>query len=86
MSNFNNMTARITKEDVVITAKIKVTSKIKVDDGQTTLYFGPDYNDERNKEWAKYTPGLALSMTVLDSVAEKFEYGQAFTLYFEEAE
>ena len=68
------------------TAKIKVTGKTPVTDGQTILNFGPDYlTDEgkaQNKEWAKYTPALSLGMTVLDSVAEHFEVGQAFTLTF----
>jgi hypothetical protein len=69
-----------------ITAKIKVTGKTPVTDGQTTLNFLPDYlTDEgkaQNKEWAKYTPCLQLSMTVLDSIAEQFEPGQPFTLTF----
>jgi len=64
------------------TAKIKVTVKNPVSDGQTSLTFGADYADDRNKEWAKYTPGLTVMMTVLDSVAERFEVGQAYTLTF----
>ena len=56
-------------------------------DGQTRLGFQADYNDERNKEWAKYTPGLAVQMTVLDDVAEKqFERGGRYLLTFERAE
>jgi hypothetical protein len=64
------------------TAKIKVTGKTPVTDGQTILNFGADYADDRNKEWSKYTPALSLGMTVLDSVAERFELGQSFTLTF----
>lgn len=68
------------------TAKITVQGKTAAGDGQTLLTFAPDYNDGRNKEWAKYTPALSLSMTVLDSVAEHFTPGQAYVLTFEPAE
>jgi hypothetical protein len=64
------------------TAKIRLTGKTAVTDGQTILNFSPDYAPGRNKEWAKYTPALSLGMTVLDSVAERFELGQSFTLTF----
>jgi len=64
------------------TAKIKLTGKTPVTDGQTNLNFMPDYADDRNKEWSKYTPALQLSMTVLDSVAEHFTLGTAYTLTF----
>lgn len=55
-------------------------------DGQTALHFQADYNDERNKEWSKYTPILNLQMTVLDSVAEHFNLGGRYLLTFELAE
>ena len=64
------------------TAKIKVTSKTPNTDGQTNLNFGADYSDDRNKEWAKYTPIINVTMVVLDSVAEHFYVGQPFTLTF----
>lgn len=68
---------------VNITAKIKVTSKSAPQYGdQVTLSFSPDYDDERNKEWAKFTPALSLSMTVKEEVAAHFAEGQAFTLTF----
>lgn len=54
--------------------------------GQTTLFFQADYNDERNKAWAMYTPALAVQMTVLDSVAEQFTQGGRYVLTFELAE
>lgn len=68
------------------TAKITVQGKTSAGDGQTLLTFAPDYNDGRNKEWAKYTPALSLSMTVLDSVAEHFTPGKAYVLTFEPSE
>lgn len=68
------------------TAKIKCSSKLEPSDGQVSLGFAADYADERNKEWAKYTPALSVSMTVLESVAERFEPGKAYTLTFEESE
>lgn len=65
-----------------VTAKIKVTGKTPISDNQTTLIFGVDYSDDRNKEWARFTPILNLSLVVLDSVAEQFDLGQPFTLTF----
>jgi hypothetical protein len=66
-----------------ITAVASLYTKGESSDGQTALAFGADYNDERNKEWAKYTPGLSVNMTVIDSVAEKFEQGGRYLLTFE---
>lgn len=54
--------------------------------GQTRLEFNADYSDERNKEWAKYTPGLGLQLTVLESVGEQFEQGGRYLLTIERAE
>lgn len=70
-----------------VTAKVFLSGKTPLNDGQTTLVFSADYADGRNKEWAKYTPSLSLNMVVLDEVAEKFgEYGARFTLTFEKEE
>ena len=65
------------------TAVATLHSKADAGLGQTTLGFSADYNDERNKEWAKYTPALGVTMTVLDSVAEGFEQGARYLLTFE---
>lgn len=70
----------------MVTAKIKLASKGEASDGQVALQFNADYEDGRNKEWSKYTPALGLTMTVLESVAEKFETGGAYTLTFEKSE
>lgn len=69
-----------------VTAKIKVTRHEPVSDDQVQLEFGPDYNDGRNKEWAKYTPAFSLSMVVKDTVAEHFPMGKEFTLTFSESD
>jgi hypothetical protein len=65
------------------TAVATLSSKTDAGSGQTALAFHADYNDERNKEWAKYTPGLSVQMTVLDSVGEQFEQGGRYLLTFE---
>jgi hypothetical protein len=65
------------------TAVATLYSKGESNNGQTPIHFSADYDDERNKEWAKYTPALSVSMTVLDSVAEKFERGGRYLLTFE---
>jgi len=69
-----------------ITAVASLYTKKDAGNGQTALAFGADYNDERNKEWAKYTPGLSVQMTVLDSVGEQFEQGGRYLLTFERAD
>jgi hypothetical protein len=63
------------------TLKIKLTGRTEVDNGeQVQLHFQPDYDDERNKAWAKYTPALSLSFTVRsDAAAASFEVGDTFT-------
>lgn len=69
------------------TAKVFLSGKMPSGDGQTSLSFTADYADGANKEWAKYTPALSLSMTVLDEVAEQFgEHGTKYTLTFEPSE
>lgn len=71
---------------MALTAKIVLRSKGPVLDGQVALEFVPDYNDGRNKEWAKYTPGMSLHMTVLESVADQLEAQGAYTLTFTPSE
>jgi hypothetical protein len=65
------------------TAVATLNTKQDAGNGQTSLFFAADYNDERNKEWSKYTPALGVNMTVLDSVAERFEQGARYLLTFE---
>lgn len=65
-----------------IGAVAKVATKEPIGDGQTRLTFQADYNDERNKEWAKYTPAFAVQMNVLDEVAENFEQGETYLVTF----
>lgn len=65
------------------TAKIFLSGKTQMSDGQTSLNFTADYADGANKEWAKYTPALQMAMTVLDEVAADWEFGDHFTLVFE---
>lgn len=67
---------------MAITAKVKCYRKVE-EGGQTVVDFCADYEDGRNKEWAKYTPGLSLSMGLNEQAAEHFEQGKAYTLTFE---
>lgn len=68
------------------TAKLFLTTKTLVPDDQVHLEFGPDYADGRNKEWAKYTPGLTLRLTVLAEVAERFTEGKSYVMTLTEEE
>lgn len=68
-----------------VTAKIVCQTKLESGEGedrQVTTTFVPDYNDGRNKEWARWTPGLSLTMGLRGSVADQFEVGSAYTLTF----
>ena len=65
-----------------VSAKVRLERTQEGDD-QTVLYFVPDYNDNRNKEWAKYTPALSLTMTVKNEVAAQFKVGAPVTLLFQ---
>lgn len=66
-----------------ITAKVKLTAKSATSSNLVSLAFGPDYQDERNQEWAHATPYLNLQMNVKSDVAANFEQGKAYTLTFE---
>jgi hypothetical protein len=73
----------------MVTAKILCQSKNESgegDDRTVNVAFVPDYADERNKEWARWTPGLSLSMGLRGAVADKFEVGKAYTLEFTESD
>lgn len=73
-----------------ITAKVTLASKVH--QGPDTpheselLTFSADYNDGRNKEWAKATPYLNLAMVVKPEIADRFEVGSAYTLIFTPSE
>ncbi len=66
-----------------VSAKVKVNSATPLADGQVAVVIGPDYEDGRNAEWAKYTPGLGIQMTVKEEVAEVFVAGATATLLFQ---
>lgn len=65
------------------TAKVFLSGKTPLTDGQTSLVFTADYAEGANKEWAKYTPALQMNMTVLSDIPlAQSEYGDRFTLTF----
>lgn len=67
-----------------VTAKIKLESAEPNGPEQTTLRFGVDYQDDRNKEWAAATPSLSLTMTVKNEVAvNHFDVNDRFTITFD---
>lgn len=70
-----------------ITAKVRCTSTNKLADC-VRLDFQPDYQDDRNKEWAYFTPSLSLGMTVRPEVADQWgvEVGKTYTLTFDETD
>lgn len=73
----------------MITAKVRCDNKTESGEGesrQAVVTFTPDYADERNKEWAKATPHLSLSMTLNAKAVDLFEQGAAYTLQFVKAE
>lgn len=69
----------------MITAKATCTQKVETGEGdarQAVVTFQADYADDRNKEWAKYTPHLQLAMTLNGPAADHFEQGEPYTLQF----
>lgn len=68
------------------TAVATLNGKGESNAGQVQLSFNADYNDERNKAWAKYTPGLSVIMHVTDEVAATFDQGGRYLLTFERDE
>ena len=76
--------AEAKKSSGKVTAKVKLASVTPSGD-VSLLQFEPDYQDDRNQEWAAATPHLQLSMTVKADVASNFEPG-AYTLTFEKNE
>lgn len=71
---------------MTITAKVRCNAAVPSADGeQVAVAFGADYLTDEGKainaEWAKYTPGLSITMHVLPSVP--FVVGKSYTLTFE---
>jgi len=53
-----------------------------------SVKFSADYQDERNKEWAHYTPAIQVLMTVRSEVVQSagWKVGDRFTLTFDGSE
>lgn len=51
--------------------RMKISSMGVPSDGQVLVTFGADYEDQKNKEWAKYTPAASLTLSVLEEVVER---------------
>jgi hypothetical protein len=68
-----------------VTAKIICQTKQETgegDDRTVNVSFAADYADGRNKEWARWTPGLSLTIGLRGAVADQFEVSKAYTLTF----
>jgi hypothetical protein len=70
-------------ENITAVAKCQVHEEANE---QVLVTFAADYQDERNKEWAKYTPALSVSITVLPEVAAKYVDGARYFIHFEHAD
>ena len=80
---------------MAVTAKVKIyeispgfgDGNAPVPEAQS-VKFTADYQDERNKEWAHYTPAINVGMTVRSEVvkAAGWTVGKAYTLTFEESD
>jgi hypothetical protein len=67
------------------TLKVRLDGRTEVQDDQTLLVFAADYSDDRNQEWAKYTPSLSFAFTVKNECeAAGYEVGSTYTLTLEE--
>lgn len=69
---------------MAVTAKVFVSNLITfAGNDNVQVSFAPDYQDDRNKEWAAATPALHLVMTVKAEVGELFKQGGKYTLTFD---
>jgi hypothetical protein len=71
----------------MITAKVGCHRKDATGEGDTrqaVVEFYADYADDRNKDWAKYTPSLNLTMVLNGTAADHFAVGKKYTLQFVE--
>jgi hypothetical protein len=72
----------------VVTAKREVTAKMKVFNVSESQYgtqvtLGPDYTDERNKEWAAASPAALIQLTIKNELAsEVFSLQRPFLVTF----
>lgn len=73
-----------------VTAKFVVTSLVEYKDiGVVAVSMVPDYQDGRNKEWAKATPSGSISLTIdpeKTAAAELFKAGTSLLITFERAD
>jgi len=71
-----------------ITAKVRCYNRVTTDPAQDIVYFNADYSDKDgtaiNQEWARWTPGLSITMGVRKTVP--FEAGKSYTLTFDDGE
>lgn|GEM_PF-4458479 len=72
-----------------ITAKVRCNSRTPAPDGtQDDVVFGADYKDADgnlvNTDWARWTPGLSIYMSVRHEVP--FEPGTSYTLTFDDGQ
>ncbi len=67
---------------VQITAKVICRTKAPHGEDEVALAFDADYDDGRNKEWAKYTPSMSINTTMRGSVGDHFEPGKSYLLTF----
>jgi hypothetical protein len=75
----------MSKITAVAVLQTKVTTE-SASGATTTLQFSADYQDERNKQWAAYTPSLNLQMSVRPDVADLFDLQGRYLLSFEKQE
>lgn len=60
--------------------RMKIVGMSEPNDGQVSVTFSADYNDGKNKEWAKYTPGAQFVAGVMEEVVERngWEVGKSY--------
>lgn len=50
------------------------------DEREVFVTFFPNYDDERNRAWARYMPNLTLSTMLRGTVADQLTEGQPYVL------
>lgn len=65
-----------------VTAKVMVSSQEVFVGGMAKVHLNADYENNKNAEWAVFTPTLTMTMMVNEKASYKFRPGTAFTLTF----
>lgn len=69
---------------MAVTAKVVCGFMQDGASGSKAVDFYPDYQSDKNKEWADTTPSILVRMVLSEKASGLFQQGKHYTLTFEE--